>query len=194
MLATRIAVATVGIVILLAGCHKQDLNQPPLGIHEDDVSATCGMYIAHAPGPRAEAYIAGFAKPVKFGSTRDLFAFATDPEMKHRLQSLYVQDTARINWKHPSNDADTFIDARKAYYVAWQPLVGSMGPTFASFAKRPNAMAFIRKNGGELLRFDQITPELVSTLGYNCPARVSSGGGASAVCVTVPRLGAETKE
>lgn len=182
----RMTAVALGVVVLLAGCNKQALDQPAVAIEKGDVSATCGMYIANAPGPRAEAYIAGLSKPLKFGSTRDLFAFAADSEMEHRVQTLYVQDVARIDWKHPSNDADTFIDARKAYYVAWQPLKGSMGPTFASFATRSNAKAFIRKNGGELLRFGQITPELVSALGYKCPVRDSVGGGSATACVTLP--------
>lgn len=156
-------------VALLGGCNRQDSAQPAVAIHAGDTSVTCGMYIADAPGPRAEAYIDGAKTPLKFGSTRDLFVFAETPEMAHRMQSSYVQDTARIDWAHPSNSADTFIDARKAYYVGWQPLAGMMGPTFASFAKRDDANAFIQLHGGEVLTFRQVTPDVVAALGYHCP-------------------------
>lgn len=57
--------------------------------------------------------------------------------------------------------------------MAWQPLPGQMGPTFAPFAKRADAEAFIRAHGGAILRFDQITPALVSRLTYTCPAEGS---------------------
>lgn len=162
--------AVSAAIFLIGGCGRQKAAQPPVPIGKGDVSVLCGMYVADQPGPRAEAYIAGAAQPLSFGSTRDLFALATSGEMSHRMQTMYVQDTARIDWQHPSNGAGTFIDARKAYYVAWQPLVGAMGPTLASFAERERAEEFIRREGGELLTFDEITPDLVSTLGYQCPA------------------------
>lgn len=91
------------------------------------------------------------------------------PDVSRRLQTLYVQDTARIAWAHPSDAAASFTDARKAFYVAWQPLRGEMGPALASFARRGDAEAFVRSHGGALLTFDMVTPELVSTLGYGCP-------------------------
>ncbi|MEO9215575.1 MAG: nitrous oxide reductase accessory protein NosL, partial [Rhodanobacter sp.] len=89
------------------------------------------------------------------------------------LQQLLVQDSAQINWQHPSNEARTFVDARTAWYVAWQPLSGLMGPTFASFAKRPEAEAFVRAHGGEILGFSAVTPELTSLLDYSCPSESS---------------------
>jgi copper chaperone NosL len=146
-----IALATAA---LLAACgNDRAVSQPPLVIRSGDVCAVCGMYITHQPGPRGEAYV----EALKFDSTRDFFAYVTQPDVVSRLESAYVQDTARIDWAPPSNAAESFIDARKAYYVAWQPLSGGMGPTFASFARRADADAFIRAHGGAVLRFDQIT-------------------------------------
>lgn len=157
---------------LLSACGRQTdpAHQPAVAIEKSDTCAVCGMFIALHPGPRGEGYIVGVKKPLKFGGgARDFFAFVTRPDVVHRLETLYVQDTARIDWAHPSDAADSFVDARTAYYVAWQPLLGEMGPAFASFARHDDAETFIQSHGGALLRFDEVTPDLVSNLTYACP-------------------------
>jgi len=98
-----------------------------------------------------------------------------------------VQDSARINWQHPSNEARTFVDARAAYYVAWQPLSGLMGPTFASFASKRDAEVFVRTHGGEILSFSDVTPELTSMLGSGCPTQGSPAFALARACMTAPR-------
>lgn len=160
------------VALLLTACESSQAPPPQVAvdIHNGDVCAVCGMYIEAGPGPRGEAYVQGYKVPLKFGSTRDFFAYVLQPENKTRLQQLLVQDSAQINWQHPSNEARTFVDARTAYYVAWQPLGGLMGPTLAPFAKQADAQAFVRKYGGEALGFEQVTPELISLLGDACPA------------------------
>lgn len=181
------------LVMLLAACGRA---QPPpvqsaLDIHKGDACAVCGMYIEAGPGPRAEAWLQGYKAPLKFGSTRDFFAFVLDPENRARLQQLLVQDSARIHWQHPSNAASTFVDARSAWYVAWQPLTGLMGPTFASFAVREDAVAFIRARGGELLRFSDVTPQLTSLLGSACPVRGSPDFTLAKACIVAPHAAAD---
>lgn len=159
---------------LLAGCAKNvAVSRQPVVIRSGDVCATCGMYIQGKPGPRGEAYVENRKGVLKFGSTRDFFAYVTRADIASQLENAYVQDTARIEWAHPSNAANSFIDARKAYYVAWQPLTGGMGPTFASFARLADAQAFIRAHGGAVLRFDQITSDLVANLEVSCPGKGS---------------------
>ncbi|MEO9215562.1 MAG: nitrous oxide reductase accessory protein NosL [Rhodanobacter sp.] len=176
------------VVLLLTGCGTS--QAPPVqaatDIHKGDACAVCGMYIDAGPGPRAEAWVQGYKSPLKFGSTRDFFAYVLDPENKARLQQLLVQDSAQINWQHPSNEARTFVDARTAWYVAWQPLSGLMGPTFASFAARGDAEAFARAQGGEVLGFAAVTPELTSLLGYVCPGAGSPGFALAKGCTAAP--------
>lgn len=156
---------------LLAGCSNtpQLSRQVAQPILQDDVCAVCGMYLEASPGPRAEAYVDGHDAPLKFDSTRDFFAYVLQPENRPSLQSLFVQDTARLDWDHPSRAAASFIDARTAYYVAWQPLPGSMGPTLAPFSQRKDAESFVNYHGGEIFRFGDITPQLIALLGYACP-------------------------
>jgi copper chaperone NosL len=164
------------LVALLAGCNAAP---PPIrhavNVLPGDTCAVCGMELARSPGPRGQAWVAGHARPLMFDSTRDFFAYVLQPENQSGLQDLFVQDTTRIDWQHPGRDAVTFIDARKAVYVAWQPLPGSMGPTLAPFADRRAAEAFAQAHGGAVLMFTAITPDLIATLGYHCPAPAAPG-------------------
>lgn len=164
-------VAWALLLAVLAGCGRTAAtSEPAVAIHDDDVCAVCGMYLRDAPGPRAQAWVSGASRPLFFDSIRDFFAWILQPENRANLQSLYVQDSARIDWQHPSNAASSFIDARRAYYVAWQPLPGSMGPTLAPFASRAAAEDFVARHGGAVLTFADVTPALVADLAGHCPA------------------------
>ena len=179
------------VLALLAGCGG---NPPPakhaVDTHADDACAVCGMYLDGSPGPRAEAWVSGRAKPLVFDSTRDFFAYVLQPENQTALQELYVQDSAHIDWQQPSHAAVSFIDARRAYYVAWQPLPGSMGPTLAPFASHAAAESFVREHGGAVLAFDEVTPALVATLDYRCPAQAAGRHGAlQCLAPAAPSLG-----
>ena len=152
----------------------------------DDACAVCGMYLDGSPGPRAQAWVAGRDRPFVFDSTRDFFAWVLQPENQAGLRELFVQDSARIDWQKPSHASGSFVDARKALYVAWQPLPGSMGPTFAPFATRAAAETFVRAHGGAVLHFDDITPKLVAALDYRCPANVAAIAGRPLECAAAP--------
>lgn len=180
----KAAIAICLMALLLAACGN-DRSLPPQNatdIEQGDVCAVCGMYIFGSPGPRAEAYVEGRRLPLKFDSTRDFLAYVLQPENQSILQHLFVQDTAVIDWNHPSNSASSFVAARSAYYVAWQPLLGAMGPTLASFAKDQDAQAFVKTHGGQILRFDEITPQLISLLESACPKEGSPALKLAAQC------------
>lgn len=173
------------LALLLASCGRQDdrASQLAEAIRKGDICTVCGMEIEPQPGPRAEAYVAG--KLVKFGSTRDFFAFVAQPDIVHELGALYVQDSARINWEHPGGDPKTFVNARMATYVGWQRKQGEMGPTFASFQKRADAEAFRKANGGVLMSFNQVTAEVVTGLSDQCPEVTSPFSDLAKACVSV---------
>ncbi len=175
--------AVLALMVLLAGCGaSRGPARHAVAVSPDDICAVCGMELAHSPGPRAQAWMAGHARPLMFDSTRDFFAYVLQPENQSQLQDLFVQDTARIDWRRPGRDADTFIDARRALYVAWQPLPGSMGPTLAPFATRAAAEAFMRAHGGAVLGFDQVSLALVAGLAGRCPAPEVEVGRLSLAC------------
>jgi copper chaperone NosL len=179
------------VLLALSGCGKDPAaQQHAVDVHKDDVCAVCGMYLDGSPGPRAEAWVRGRTAPLKFDSTRDFFAYVLQPENRQRLQALFVQDSERIDWEHPPGAAASFIDARTAFYVAWQPRAGSMGPTLAPYATRARAEAAAHAHGGEVLAFDAVTTELVSSLDYRCPARDAANSSPARQCLAPPRADA----
>ena len=158
------------LVPAIAACHPAPpAEHAAVAVHDDDACAVCGMYLGDAAGPRAQAFLRGEDRPHVFDSTRDFFAWTTQPEHAARLGALYVQDVARIDWRHPDGAAASFIPARDAWYVAWQSRHGAMGPTFAPFATRPAAEAFRARYGGAILRHAEIDAALVATLSDRCP-------------------------
>lgn len=163
------------LLALFAACGKAPpASEAAVDVHDGDVCAVCGMYLRGSPGPRAQAWVAGERKPQVFDSIRDFFAWVLQPEHQANVQSLYVQNSALIDWQHPTGAAHSFIDARHAYYVAWQPLPGSMGATLAPFATRADAEAFVAREGGAVLTFGQVTPDLVAGLAGECPAAAAA--------------------
>ncbi|WP_426663191.1 nitrous oxide reductase accessory protein NosL [Rhodanobacter aciditrophus] len=178
------------LVATLSGCGRTPASAPPaVDVHADDACAVCGMYLDGSPGPRAQAWVEGRSRPLVFDSTRDFFAWVLQPEHQSGVQALYVQDSARIDWRHPNGAAASFIDARHAYYVAWQPMPGSMGPTLASFATRSAATAFVADHGGAVLGFAQVTPALVAMLANHCPSASATAPSALPACRAAPSPG-----
>jgi copper chaperone NosL len=147
------------VLLLCGGCEQRadsdPRQQPPVAFEAGDECHVCGMIITNFPGPKGEAYIARRAQPLKFCSTRDLFAWLLQPETAAVVASVYVHDMAQSEWSHP--DDTQLVDARKAWYVTGSKRSGAMGPTLASFAAREAAQAFADEYGGQLLRFDEIS-------------------------------------
>lgn len=158
----------LGGLLAVGGCDQTHSTSSAVlakavAIESADECHLCGMIIHHHPGPKGELYESDSPEVRKFCSTRDLLAYALDPERAHRLSAIYVHDMSKVPWGQP--DDDYFIDARQAYFVAGASHRGAMGPTLASFASQPMAEAFAKQYGGELYRFEQLTLELINQLG-----------------------------
>ncbi len=146
------------VVMLLLGACGRSPQTPTAHIPEPIVAGdechVCGMEISHFPGPKAEVFIRGERHPLKFCSTRDLFAFLLQPESAAIVEQVYVQDMAATDWQHPGDKH--FTDGRTSWYVVGQSLPGAMGPTLASFRERAAADAFAAKHGGRVLSYAQV--------------------------------------
>ena len=169
-----VAMARIGIiasllwlvVAVLAGCGNSEESTrilPPVAIEAGDECHVCGMIITNFSGPKGEAFLRTGARPLKFCSTRDLFSYLLQPESRAMVTQVYVHGMGASDWAHPTDS--TFIDARMAWYVADQPMRGAMGPTLAAFKGQEQARAFIEQHGGRLLRFEEITLEILANLG-----------------------------
>ncbi|MBP9714216.1 MAG: nitrous oxide reductase accessory protein NosL [Sterolibacterium sp.] len=141
----------------LGACGQTEQAPPvPQEIAQGTSCTLDGMLLADFPGPKAQIHYAQGA-PEFFCDTVEMFSIYLRPEQQKKIRALYVQDMGKAVWNTPQGH---WIDARTAVYIQGSKLRGSMGPTFVSFADETAARAFIGKNGGKLLRFSEITPEM----------------------------------
>lgn len=154
--------AVTGLLLLLIGCNdgNSDTAIGPAPIDDDDICHVCGMLIDAMPGPKGELLVDGDSEVTKFCSAAEMLVFLLQPENTDRIAHAWVHDMAITDWDHPGNDA--FISAQDAWYVSGHSRPGGMGHPLATFAKRSDAEAFQRDNGGtitrlEALKIDQLT-------------------------------------
>jgi copper chaperone NosL len=145
------------LVLLLAACSRTTQPIVALEPNGDTACAVDGMLLKDFPGPKAQIVYAE-GKPDFFCDLMDLFSTVLIPEQRRQVAAVFVQDMGKTNWEHPQGN---WIDAKTAIYVAGSKKPGSMGATFGSFGSMQDAQAFVKAEGGRIVRFDQITPELM---------------------------------
>lgn len=131
---------------------------PAVSFDKHDRCHLCGMVIAHYDGPKAEVFLKNIDEAVKFCSVRDAFTFALQPENARRLHTFYVHDMSAGDWEKPG----ALIDAKSAYFVYGSAKEGVMGPEPVPFAEKSAAEAFKQAEGGNILRYDEITLKRLS--------------------------------
>lgn len=163
-----VATASLVSLILLTGCNKAEEEitaaPEPVVIKNGEECDLCGMYINRFPGPKGQVFERGDIPAKRFCSTRDMFAYALQPEHKHRIEHIYVHDVATAAWDSQENAQ--YIDAKTALFVSGHKLNGAMGPALASFSKQADAEIFIQQNGGKILTFDEINIEALSMMSH----------------------------
>lgn len=150
--------ALVAALLAAAACADRTLVPAALELGQDALCAMDGMLLADFPGPKGQV-IYDQGPPEAYCDTVELIAALVAPEQQRRVAAAYTQDMARTSWDKPQGH---WIDARSAYYVAGSRRTGSMGPTLASFAEARDAEAFAQEYGGKVLRFAEITPQMVA--------------------------------
>lgn len=148
--------------ILLLGCSEepqQTMAKTAVAIESADECHLCGMIISNFPGPKGEAYQEGKETINKFCSTKDLFAFILQPENTRQVREVFVHDMSKTPWHKPEDEY--FINAKEAWFVTGSSQKGAMGPTLASFSTEQDAKVFIEEFGGELVRYGDITTEML---------------------------------
>lgn len=155
-------------LVLISGCNQEKEKEvaapEPVIIQNGEECDLCGMYINRFPGPKGQIFERGGIPAKRFCSTRDMFAYALQPEHKHRIEFIYVHDVATADWDNQEDAA--YIDAKTALFVTGHKLHGAMGPALASFSKRIDAENFIKENGGSILTFDEIDVEAISMMNH----------------------------
>lgn len=146
-----------GLLALLTACSKAEA---PVQAKEPTRGTACaldGMILLDYPGPKGQIVYANGDTDF-FCDTVELLSIYLKPEQQKRIKGIFTQDMGQAAWDDPR---DHWIDAKTAYYVAESKRRGSMGPTLASFARSEDAQAFAQKYGGKVLRFNEITPDMV---------------------------------
>ena len=149
--------------LLLAACGDDEAAPPPppRALSADAVGYFCTMTVSEHPGSKAQVFVADRDGPLWFPSVREMFAYTMLPEETARIQVAYVSDTGRAQDPNVPPPA-AWIDAQNAFYVVGTTLPGGMGrPEAVPFAERADADAFARRHGGEVHRFEEVTPDWV---------------------------------
>lgn len=155
---THTALALMCAGLLVACEDTARTTAGPIEITRDTHCSLDGMTLADYPGPKAQIHYAQ-GNADFFCDTVEMFSIYLQPEEQKRVTAIYVHDMGKNDWDHPTGD---WIDAKTAFYVVGSKRRGSMGPTLASFAQEADAKAFSAKEGGNVFRFDQITPDMVT--------------------------------
>ncbi|MDR2853623.1 MAG: nitrous oxide reductase accessory protein NosL [Burkholderiaceae bacterium] len=160
---TLFALALVAVAAALSACdNKAGRAVAP---HQIDAHSACdldGMLLADYPGPKAQIFYVGDPEPHWFCDTVEMFSMLLKPEQVKPVQAVFVQDMGKADWDSPRGN---WFDARKGFYVLGSKRNGSMGPTIASFAQVSDANAFAAREGGKVLRYNQVKPDMVDLTG-----------------------------
>lgn len=146
---------------LLVACGQSTDGSGALVAVELDRSTSCaldGMLLADYPGPKGQIHYANRSQPDFFCDTLEMFHIHLNPEVVQPVRALFVQDMGKADWEEPRGH---WIDAKTAWFVHGSSRRGSMGPTIGSFALEADARRFAEEFGGNILRFDEITPDMV---------------------------------
>jgi len=153
--------ATLAAALLMSGCEQTTVTAQPEELQAGTACSLDGMLLLDYPGPKAQIHYAS-GETEFFCDTTEMFSMLLQPEQRRKVTAAYTQDMGATEWRKPVGH---WIDARTAFYVKDSKLMGSMGPTFAAFAKQTDAEAFIKEQGGKLYRYDEITPEMADLRG-----------------------------
>lgn len=144
--------------LLTLGCTEKERPAAAMEIDRGTSCSLDGMILMDYPGPKAQIHYAS-GEPDFFCDTMEMFSIYLRPEQKKRVKALYTQDMGKTPWEQPTGN---WIEAQSAYYVADSNKLGAMGPTLAAFARIEDAEAFAREFGGKVLRFEQVTLNMVA--------------------------------
>jgi nitrous oxide reductase accessory protein NosL len=156
-------------MLLFAGCAKapaeERVPQPavtPQAPTMEDECPICGMMPAKYPEWRAQVVLKS-GERYHFDSPKDMFKFLLGLSNKNEpkkwvdrgeVAAIFVTDYA----------TKQYTEATRAYYVKGSDIQGPMGEDLVPFAKSEDAHAFASQHGGEIITFEEVTPEIVKSL------------------------------
>lgn len=121
----------------------------------EDSCAVCGMRPAMFPNHNAQILTKN-GDTVHFCSTQCMTAYNADP-------AKYAKEPAPTNlaWVKLFSDG-MYESAFGAYYVVGSKVDGPMGKEAIPFKVKKDAEDFAKENGGQVVMYPQLTPELIT--------------------------------
>ena len=147
-------------LLALGTARAGEVQVPPPG--PNDVCPVCGMFVSKYPEWVATVlYKDGHAH--HFDGAKDLFKYLLDlPKYapRHRAEDIAaVAVTEYYGLKH--------IDAHAAWFVLGSDVLGPMGHELVPLASQEDAEEFMTDHAGRrILRFDDVTPEILHGLDH----------------------------
>ena len=142
-----------------AGSSQVAVKQP-MEIADDVSCGKCGMYPAKYPRWHSQIIFKDDSM-TPFDGCKCMFNFLFGMEKFDNTHSI---DDVAVIWV---KDFDTgkWINAADAQYVVGSNMMGPMGKELIPFADQAAAMKFHQEQGGTLMKYAEITPDVLKTLG-----------------------------
>jgi nitrous oxide reductase accessory protein NosL len=156
----------VGLCILLiafclcAACGKA--SGPIKADASEGVCPVCRMDVK-ATDPATSEIVYSDGTKLMFETAGDMLTFYNEPEKYEVTEAQKDRGKIeRILIKDYNSKAE--IDARRVTLVYKSRVNGPMGPDVFAFQSQDEASSFVKTNGGSLLTFNDLTPEMVRNL------------------------------
>ena len=163
--------ATLLLATALAACDGES-NAPaadkpqPQTISDAAKGYYCTMNLPEHSGPKAQIFLESKpSEPLWFSTVTQIFNFVRHPGEPKDIAAIYVTDMSDAtaeDWEKPITTNAKWIDARTANYVIESRYIGGMGTQDAiPFSNMEKAQEFVAKNGGRIVKFDDVPDSFV---------------------------------
>ena len=149
-------------LLALSACREETAEiPPPVEMTAAAVGYYCQMDLLEHPGPKAQIHLKDVSAPIFFAQVRDALAFQRMPEQNSVIAAIYVSDMDRAaSWAEPG--PNNWVAADAAWFVMGSQQAGGMGADeMVPFASETGAQAFAARNGGKVLRMNDIPDSAV---------------------------------
>ena len=156
----------------LAACSPSDSGSntaakpQPHAISDNAKGYFCTMNLPEHTGPKAQIFLESKPdEPLWFSTVTQIFGFVQQPGEPKDITAMYVTDMGGLpdaDWEKPLTANAKWIDAKTAHYVIESKYIGGMGTQDAiPFSDPAQAQAFVQKNGGRVVSFDQMPDSFI---------------------------------
>jgi copper chaperone NosL len=132
----------------------------PMVIPDDAPCGKCGMYPARYPQWQSQIIFKdGSMTP--FDGCKCMFNFLFAME---KYDKMHANDDVEVAWVKDFNTGE-WLNAKDAHYVVGSKVMGPMGKELIPFADSAAAAKFHQEQGGSIMMYSDINPDVMKTLG-----------------------------